>query len=72
MKYTFFSHVDEVFHHQPVVRSKRSAEGDITHITEDHGWFVRMHGSYEALYVGNEKPAMEKGDRIKLTVEKII
>jgi hypothetical protein len=34
------------------------------------GWFVYMEGSYEALHVGMDKPDLEPGDKIKITVEK--
>jgi len=67
MKYSFFTTVDEIFHHEPMVRSHR--DGSV--VTEDRGWFIRFNGSYEALHVGTEKPEMGVGDRIKLTVEKI-
>lgn len=35
------------------------------------GWFIFMDGSYEALHVGKEKPELQKGDRIKITLEKV-
>lgn len=35
------------------------------------GWFVYLEGSYEALLVGKEKPDLQKGDRIKITLEKV-
>lgn len=35
------------------------------------GWFVYLEGSYEALHVGKEKPELQKGDRIKITLEKV-
>lgn len=35
------------------------------------GWFIYLEGSYEALHVGKEKPELQKGDRIKITLEKV-
>lgn len=35
------------------------------------GWFLYLEGSYEALHVGKEKPELQKGDRIKITLEKV-
>lgn len=36
------------------------------------GWFLYLEGSHEALHVGMEKPELEKGDRVKITLEKVI
>lgn len=35
------------------------------------GWFVYLQGSHEALHVGMEKPNLEKGDKVRITLEKI-
>ena len=40
-------------------------------VSKSHGWFLFLEGSYEALHVGFEKPAFEKGDAVKITLEKI-
>lgn len=37
-----------------------------------HGWFVYLEGSHEALGLGAERPALAKGDKVKITVEKVI
>ena len=35
------------------------------------GWFIHFEGSFESLHIGTEEPALKKGDRIKITLEKI-
>ena len=36
------------------------------------GWFVYLKGSHEALHLGPERPTLAKGDKVKITVEKVI
>ncbi len=33
------------------------------------GWFVHLSGSYEAIHVGDEKPAFEVGQPVTITLE---
>lgn len=40
-------------------------------IKEDRGWFVRFEGSQERMYFGEEEPTLKKGDKVKITIEKI-
>lgn len=35
------------------------------------GWFVVFQGSREALYVGETKPAWQRGDQVKIIFEKV-
>lgn len=35
------------------------------------GWFVYLKGSYEALFLGMEKPSFGHGDKIRITFEKV-
>lgn len=35
------------------------------------GWFVSFEHSHEALYLGDEKPTLEPGDRVKITFERL-
>ena len=35
------------------------------------GWFVFLEGSYEKLHLGTEKPDWKKGDKIRITMEKV-
>ncbi len=34
------------------------------------GWFIHLRGSYEALYVGNERPKLLQGDKVTITISK--
>lgn len=34
------------------------------------GWFVHFEGSWESIFLGEEKPAFEPGDTVKITFEK--
>lgn len=34
------------------------------------GWFAYLKGSYEMLHVGDTKPELKVGDKIKVTIEK--
>lgn len=42
-----------------------------TFIEKSLGWFVYLKGSHEALHLGMDKPTLAKGDKVKITVEKI-
>jgi hypothetical protein len=35
------------------------------------GWFVNFEHSHEALFLGNEKPVLSAGDRVKITFERL-
>lgn len=34
------------------------------------GWFVHFEGSWEALYLGQEKPDLQTGDEVIITIRK--
>lgn len=34
------------------------------------GWYVLLAGSYEAIYVGDEVPTLNAGDKVRVTIEK--
>lgn len=36
------------------------------------GWFAYLQGSHEALHLGMDKPTLAKGDKVRITVEKVI
>ena len=69
-RYVFYSRVTRVFEHNPVVRAYSNSEGDTITETRSFGWFIHLEGSYEALHIGNVKPGLVVGDRVKVTVEK--
>lgn len=35
------------------------------------GWFIWFEGSRERIFLGPEKPNLEIGDRVKISIEKI-
>lgn len=37
---------------------------------ESVGWFAQFEGSYESLFLGTEKPDLDKGDRVNITITK--
>ena len=52
-------------------RNKSATADNVELRTEQLGWFLALEGSYEAVYVGKEKPeGLEIGDVIKITMEK--
>lgn len=53
------------------VRQHISGVGDQAKFQDTSlGWYLLMEGSYEALYLGNEKPPFVSGDPIRITIEK--
>lgn len=57
-----------------VERQIRSFIKDNNTITEreNMGWYVQFEGSWESLSLGMEKPAWTPGDKIKITMERIL
>ncbi len=65
MRYAFFTTVTDIYHYTPTER----VDHDGTEHKSDGGWFVRLDGSYVAIHVGDQKPLMQVGDTVKLTIE---
>lgn len=40
-------------------------------INQSLGYFAYFKGSHEALHLGMDKPTLAKGDKVKITVEKV-
>jgi hypothetical protein len=38
---------------------------------ETMGWYAHLGGSYESIHLGDEKPELEPGDVMKITLEKV-
>lgn len=34
------------------------------------GWFLHLQELFQSILVGNEKPEFNKGDKVKITIEK--
>lgn len=70
MRYIFYTTVIEVFEKfQPVYQG--GIGDDSIFKDKSMGWFIHFVGSWEALHVGPDKPDMEKGDKVKITLEKV-
>jgi len=58
-----------------LVFKKRAAKvtrvgDDINWEYEDIGWFVQFYGSYEALFVGKDRPDdLEVGQKVEITIK---
>lgn len=67
--YTIKTRVCNVEH-----RSERLHVGgfgqDATFRTAPIGWFVHFEGSWEAIYLGTEKPDLKSGDPIQIQIRK--
>lgn len=50
------------------IGGKRTLEGAAELFTESGGWYIRFGNI--SLYTGLEKPPFEKGDLVKITIEK--
>lgn len=46
-------------------------DGAVTHDQRSRGWFIALDGSHERIFIGQDKPDIQKGDTIKITMEKI-
>ncbi len=65
MKYVIRTTVDDVYHYQPVTR----VEHDTTVHRVDRGWYVKLSGAFTAIHIGDEKPVMQAGDTVRVTIE---
>ena len=60
-----------------LVFKKRAAKvtrvgDDINWEYEDIGWFVQFYGSYEALFVGKDRPDdLEVGQKVEITIKAV-
>jgi hypothetical protein len=48
----------------------RDADGQSTCDTRSIGWWVVLEGSWEGLYLGNERPTLAVGDAVRVTLER--
>lgn len=69
-RYTIPTRAVDVF--EKTDRVYASGLGDKANFVEvSRGWFVLLEGSWEALYLGPEKPGLVAGDKVKITLEKV-
>jgi len=45
----------------------------VRRVSEYHplGWFAFFEGSHESIRLGNERPDMNEGDHVKITIERV-
>ncbi len=57
--------------HESKYKAHVSGIGDNAVFTEQsNGWFVTLAGSYEALWIGFEKPDLKHGDLVRIIIER--
>jgi hypothetical protein len=50
--------------------SRKDKNGEVVTIMENLGWFVHIEGSWEALFVGYEKPLdLETGSEVDIIIQ---
>lgn len=64
--YTTVAEVEERF--RTVWKQGIGSEAVFAKVSQ--GWFVHLHGSYEALFIGHTKPGLSPGMRIRITIER--
>lgn len=40
--------------------------------TQDLGWWLLITGSHEAIFLGEEQPDIQEGDKIRITLERVV
>lgn len=66
--YSTVKRVEEVFQ---TCTSYKNEKGEYETIKESLGWFVNFDGSWESICFGGDRPQFNKGDKIKITFERI-
>ena len=67
MLYRIKTRVKSIEFRTRVVRTDK-VDDAVVATTEDIGWFVCFEGSWEAMFLGFEKPELVKGQGIEITV----
>jgi hypothetical protein len=52
-----------------VLRSWKSADGKVEAVTQKRGWWVSFEGSWESIYLGEERPDLQVGQDVLITIE---
>lgn len=65
----FRSTVLDVSKKDKVVSARKEGD-DVIVDRRDLGWTILLEGSRERLFVGNEHPGFEAGDKVVVTIEK--
>lgn len=70
IKYIIHTRVVDIGEMSEVVSGKKVGDETIL-TTENRGYFVLFDGSRERLFLGWDEPRIKKGDKIKITIERI-
>jgi len=60
-------HVKEMFERKHV----SGVGNEAIFADESIGWYIWLEGSYESICVGQQKPELQVGDRVNITIERI-
>lgn len=52
-----------------VQRAWKTADGNVVAVTQKRGWWVSFEGSWESLYLGEERPDLHVGQDVLITIE---
>jgi hypothetical protein len=69
-RYRIYTHVSRI--HE--LKSKRWVRGtakEAEFVEESMGWYLFLEGSWEGLQVGAERPNLEVGDKVLITIRKV-
>jgi hypothetical protein len=60
--------ITDVAEKKLTVGGRRSVDGEAELFMESFGWYIRL--GHVAIFAGTEKPELEKGDKVRLIIEK--
>lgn len=70
MRYIWHSQVKEVYEEYKEINHRKDENGKLTYDTVSTGWWVTSHDNI-SYPVGTERPEINVGDTVKLTMEKV-
>jgi len=65
---TFISHVRKVEQRRRLLNAHKLSDGTVQSTEEELGWFIVIEGMGVALACGPEKPSLNVGDQVRLTI----
>lgn len=68
-RYVWETTLDDVVHKELTVGGRKNSDGTSELFTESRGWYFIFDGM--ALNVGDVKPSFQKGDKIRLLIERM-
>jgi hypothetical protein len=68
--YRIKTRVKRVFQEEIYSNWRKNSEGKQECDTTYGGWFISLEGSYESLFLGEEKPTLEAGMDVYITISK--